>query len=743
MNSTNRAQNANQVFIGMFRPDPNANPRWYGNLKQYQIGSDGASLDLYDNATPSKPAINIQTGFLDDCAQSFWTTDSPTTATASLPWVASYYWGNIASNSPVGTCTTSASNIFSDIPDGAFVEKGGVAEVLRKGNNPSASPTWSFNRAMHTLSGGALAAYSSANSGLATTRAFNYTQGKDVATDTVNDSSLSNWSESTNVMRSSVHGDVVHSRPLPVNYGTAANPNAGVTVFYGSNDGTYRSVIASGSNAGKELWAFVAPEFSSISASRNTTSSSDPLTRMMNNDPPVNYPVDPAVAGGIPKDYFFDGSTGIYQNADNTQVWIYPAMRRGGRMIYAFDVTESSPASTATDRFAFKWRAGCPNLKNDTGCADGAGTTTGMSDMGQTWSTPAPAFIEGYEDGSDPVIIVGGGYDDCEDDHNDGLGLTPTSCASGKGHAVFVFDANTGALVKKFATTRSVVADVALIDPSNDGKVDHGYVVDTGGNVYRIDFVDPANNNSPRAAADWTIKLIAYTSGGGRKFQWTPGLLPSGGKVYVALASGDREHPLEADYPYSYNDTGVTNRLYVYLDNPSDTEATATNLDGDDMSNFTDTTACNTPGIVSGSSNTDKGWFMAFPGRGEQAVTSAVIAAGMVTVSTNLPIPSDAGACSTALGEARGYWVNLFNASGAMGVIGTCGSNDRYGVFAGGGLPPSPVFGTVPIDGHPTTVLIGAIQRSGEASSPIAPQLLRPVISPVRKSRYWKYSGDN
>ena len=366
-----------------------------------------------------------------------------------------------------------------------------------------------------------------------------------------------------------------------------------------------------------------------------------------------------------------------------------------------------------------------------------------MSDMGQTWSTPAPAFIEGYEDGSDPVIIVGGGYDDCEDDHNDGLGLTPTSCASGKGHAVFVFDANTGALVKKFATTRSVVADVALIDPSNDGKVDHGYVVDTGGNVYRIDFVDPANNNSPRAAADWTIKLIAYTSGGGRKFQWTPGLLPSGGKVYVALASGDREHPLEADYPYSYNDTGVTNRLYVYLDNPSDTEATATNLDGDDMSNFTDTTACNTPGIVSGSSNTDKGWFMAFPGRGEQAVTSAVIAAGMVTVSTNLPIPSDAGACSTALGEARGYWVNLFNASGAMGVIGTCGSNDRYGVFAGGGLPPSPVFGTVPIDGHPTTVLIGAIQRSGEASSPIAPQLLRPVISPVRKSRYWKYSGDN
>jgi type IV pilus assembly protein PilY1 len=136
---------------------------------------------------------------------------------------------------------------------------------------------------------------------------------------------------------------------------------------------------------------------------------------------------------------------------------------------------------------------------------------------------------------------------------------------------------------------------------------------------------------------------------------------------------------------------------------------------------------------------------MDFPGAGEQAVTSAVIAGGMVTVSTNLPIPPAAGTCSTALGEARGYWVNLFNASGAMGVEGTCGSADRYGVFAGGGLPPSPVFGTVPIgeDSTPTTVLIGAIQRSGEASSPIAPQLLRPTVQSIRRLRYWKYSGDN
>jgi type IV pilus assembly protein PilY1 len=77
-----------------------------------------------------------------------------------------------------------------------------------------------------------------------------------------------------------------------------------------------------------------------------------------------------------------------------------------------------------------------------------------------------------------------------------------------------------------------------------------------------------------------------------------------------------------------------------------------------------------------------------------------------------------------------------------MNVAGNCGG-DRSGIFAGGGLPPSPVIGTVPIDGVPTTVLIGAIQRQGGASSPIAPQKLRPTIPSIRKPRYWKNSGDN
>lgn len=749
VNSTNRAQNANQVFIGMFRPDPTAGPRWFGNLKQYQIGSNGVTLDLYDASSTPKPAINTQTGFLDDCAQSFWTSDSSTPYSATYPWANNvyntdaYYWNNIImlQTSPASKCVSLSAysaSLYSDTPDGSFVEKGGIAEVLRKGNDPAAStPTWSFNRNMYTLdSTGALVTYASSNSGL-TADAFHFTQGKDVDGDCAGNpvpcghtkfgtSSVPvTYDPNTNIMRASVHGDVVHSRPLPVNYGTTANPNAGVTAFYGANDGTFRAVIASDHSAGKELWAFTAPEFSSAQASRTPARTTDPLTRLMNNSPLVNYANVSAslVPTPLPKDYFFDGSTGIYQNIDNTRVWIYPSMRRGGRMIYSFDVTNSNPALASSQPVAFKWRAGCPDLTDDTNC------TSGMTGIGQTWSTPAPVPIKGYST-TMHAVVLGGGYDPCED-----ADTAAPACSSGKGHVVYVLDADTGAVIRSFTTVGSVIADVSFVDVDNDGYVDYGYALDTGGNVYRINFADPANGNAPLASADWTIQRIAYTSGGGRKFQWTPGLLPSGGKVFMAFASGDRERPLISNYPYM---TPVTNRLYVYVD---DMVATNTNLDGATMSNFTSSTTCSTAGIGS-SGNTNVGWYMDFPERGEQAVTSAVIAGGMVTVSTNRPIPPASGTCSTALGEARGYWVNLFNASGAMGVTGSCGGG-RYGTFAGGGLPPSPVFGTVPINGVPTTVLIGAIQRGGGASSPIAPQKMRPTIPSTRKVHYWKNSGDN
>ncbi len=725
VNATNRAQNENQVFIGMFRPDPAAQPRWYGNVKRYQLANFSGVIDLAD--INGNLAVNLQTGFVSECATSWWTSDSGS------------YWQSVPNNPPAeGRCTTSSFNQWSDSPDGPLVEKGAAAEVIRKGNNPPAtdtSPTWAPNRTIKTVSGGALVDFTAASSGLAQTL-VDFISGKDVNDENAN-------GLTTAETRPSLHGDVIHSRPLPVNYSTTANPTAGVTVFYGSNDGTLRAIDATN---GKERWALVAPEFYSR------------FSRLYDNSPIIKFPNQ---ATGItpsptPKAYFWDGSMGIFQNADNTSIRLFPAMRRGGRMIYGLDVTTVGSPSLL-------WTLGCPNLTDDTGCSapDGADVSkvdgTDGSAIGQTWSTPAVAFIRDYptRDAEEPVLVVGGGYDSCEDDNS-----SAPSCASQKGAAIYVIKASDGSVIKKFPTTRSVASDVSMVDVDNDGFVDYAYVADTGGNVYRVDFVDGAASFSKLASANWAIYRVAYTNGAGspvisgvtapRKFFFPPALLYSNNRIYVALGSGDREHPLEGDYPFA----AVLNRFYVYLDTLATKPTTVQSVNLDDTSLFFDNTSaptCDSDQVLASSAK--KGWFMNLNQNGtqnangltgEQTVTSAVILGGLVTFSTNRPIPPATGSCTTTLGEARGYWVNLLNGSGGIGVgtAGICGGT-RSATFVGGGLPPSPVTGIVPVEGVSRTVIIGAVQRDGTASAPIGGQKVIPSIKATRKRVYWFKNVDN
>ena len=683
--AANRSQNENQVYIGMFRPDPDGKPRWYGNLKRYQIALFGTDAKLAD--MNGAEAVSPTTGFVQSCAASFSTTDSGT------------FWNF----SPIsaGQCTVASTSPFSDLPDGPLVEKGATAEVLRKGNDPASTwPSTAVNRTMLTCLSASTcsnllplnttnvsqAAVGAADAA-AHQRIIDYTLGKDV-----NDE---NGNADLAEVRASVHGDVAHSRPLPVSYGGAT----GVVIYYGSNDGTFRAI--SGAD-GRELWAFVAPEHHGR------------LKRLVDNSPLITYPNTPPTVTSERKDYFFDGSIGLYQNADNSQVWVFPTMRRGGRMLYAFDVTTPSAPS-------LKWRVGCPNLADDTGC------TAGFAGIGQTWSFPSVARIKGYNAGNDPVIVMGGGYDACDD-----ADTSSPSCGSAKGKKVYVIDAGSGALLASFNTLRSVAGDVALVDRDSDGLVDHAVAADTGGSLYRIDFVDPVTR-APLAAGSWTMYHIARTSGAGRKFLFGPAALTTSDRMFLAFGSGDRERPLETNYPFVES---VANRLYMFVDIYS-TSGVPVDLDGGTMANFTTNTTCTT--TLGTSLN---GWFMDLnTGRGEQTVTSAAIFGGLIFLSTNRPVPVAPGQCGTNLGEARGYAVNLLNASGAVNTEALCGA-DRSGVFLGGGLPPSPVVGKVLVAGSPVTVMIGGIQRSGGASSPIGAQRVRPVLTQKRLRTYWYTHGD-
>jgi type IV pilus assembly protein PilY1 len=715
VSATNRAQNENQVFFGMFRPDELALPRWHGNLKRYQIAKVGTTIILAgQDATQS--AVNNNTGFFFDCAKSFWTTDSGS------------YWnftGGLAGGCPLPPAPTLPQSAFSDLPDGPQVEKGGAAEVLRRGNNPSGTIPATVSRTMLTCANdgttmdcSTLVPFADATASIAAaafgtpapsaaerTNIINYTRGVNVTNEKL-DGNLTQ-------PRPTIHGDAIHSRPLPVNYGQPTDTSGDrIAVFYGTNDGALRAVT---SVDGRELWSFVAPEHHSR------------LKRLYDNTQKIAFPnilaahaVTPMSPAPAPKEYFFDGSIGVLQNADNTKIWIFPTMRRGGRMIYAFDVTpldSTDPMPRPTP--LLKWRKGCTNSN----LADTASCDAGFEDIGQTWSTPNVAFIKSYFSGTKPVIVMGGGYDTCEDTD----AIITTQCSSAKGKKVYVLDADTGALIKSFNTDRSVPGDVTLIDTNFDGFVDNAYAATTGGSVYRINFTG-ADNGSDNSAS-WTSAVVAQTaSNSGRKFLFPPAALVARDAslntlVFLSLGSGDRERPLLTNYPVA---SAVQNRFFVFVDK---FDGTTTDLD---------TLQDNTAAIVAGTSpSCSTGWRLdlrgdpAGPARvGEQTVTSSLIAGGRVFWNTSRATSAAAGTCDSDLGEARGYSAGLF-----------CGEVSST-TYVGGGLPISPVLGTVTLaDGSVVTVCIGCAMKPGQ-ESPFTPGQVNPAPAPTRTKMFWRRGGD-
>ncbi|MDZ7595935.1 MAG: PilC/PilY family type IV pilus protein [Thiobacillus sp.] len=621
----------NQVFIGMFRPEDS--PRWYGNMKQYQFRADAVNgavvgLRLVDK-TNNYNVINPINGFVSPCAQSFW-------STADTYWPSGY----------LGNCLDPliGTEVRSNSPDGEIVEKGSAAQRLRAVLVPAAG-TDSRNVQTCDASCAALANFNTGNSAI--TKSL---LGDAAMTDAAR-TSLINWARGQNVddelskgplvMRPSVHGDVVHSRPLAIDYGSST----GVVVFYGGNDGMLRAIKGgkTGSTDGDELWSFVAPEHYGK------------FKRLRSNSPNISFPPPPT--GTTPKDYFFDGPIGFYNNGSNK--WIYPTMRRGGSAVYAFDV--STPTAPT-----LKWKRDATQLAN----------------IGQTWSEPKVVKVAGYGSGASPVIIMGGGYDTCEDqDLAVNTACSVIAAPGPKGNRVFVLDANNGTLLATLATDKSVAADVTVVDSDNDGLVDVAYAADTGGNLYRI-------NIGTAVPGSWTINKLAAlgcTLGScGRKFLHAPEVVTGTDFNAILVGSGNRERPLLTNHA-----TEVDNAFFMIKDDHS--VATSIEISTSALVLIEPDAALTTEQQAALALPTNKGWYLRFgidEHDKEQVVTSAVVFAGVVYFSTHQPVTPTA--CGANLGTARGYAVNYLDAS-------TPGGLEKFSVFAGGGLPPSPVTGVVTV----------------------------------------------
>lgn len=485
-------------------------------------------------------------------------------------------------------------------------------------------------------------------------------------------------------VRPSIHGDVLHSRPVVINYGD----DRGLIVFYGANDGVFRAVNGSQTAslgsvpAGGELWGLVLSEHFSR------------LNRQRINSPELKLP-STQLASALPKDYFVDGSPGVYQKLkpDGTidKAYLFLTMRRGGRFIYALDVTTPTEPTVL-------WKK-----SND---------DPGFEELGQTWSRPRVTLIEGYKDSTTglakPVLVFGAGYDPAEDAE------PPTTGTMGRG--IFVLDAISGDRIWSAVPTSgssvcsgtatqatcavngmnwAIPADIRFVDRDNNGLTDRLYAADVGGNVWRVDLELAAGNTPDK----WKVtKLAALGCSTGvcaagttpRKFFYPPNVVlvgatsAAGSYDAVMLGSGDREHPLKRTNPdgsiVAGSSYSVTNRFYVLKDTKTGKDATSPSANPvitEAATSLFDATSNAYAGTVSG--------FYTTFAVGEKAVNESVTVRGTTFFGTNKPTPPSVLSCSANLGEAKGYALDPFK-----------GTLD-FTVFDGGGLPPTPTVGIVTI----------------------------------------------
>lgn len=582
----------------------------------------------------------------------------------------------------------------SDLPDGEVVEKGGVAQRIRIQN-----ATTQANRNVFSCVG------CGTNTNLATDEdsQFEVDNGditsEALAVPDASRSALINWVRGTDNRDDELGpGGTTTIRPSVHGDVLHSRPavvdyggNTGVVVFYGANDGMLRAVNANNTVNGGNELWGFIPE-----------EHFPRLKRLYDNSPSIRLSTTLVLDEGAPdaptpRDYFVDGPISFYQKltAPNAQGEVSTE-----KAILYFGMRRGGRLFYALDvtdptQPRYLWRK----------------TSTNIPVLGQTWSEARVARVRGN---TNPVLVMGAGYDAAAED-------AATPGATTMGNAVLVLDAFTGELLKTFETDRSVPADISVVDSDFDGYVDRAYAADVGGNIYRIDFEQ--SGASPNAVGGWEIFKFAELAGGNtRKFLYAPDVVITKNFTAVMVGSGDREKPLadeSADAFFTVFDRNVAKGT------PEDT----------DVITFGDLARVGTDG------DRTKGCYIPMDVQGEKVVNAPVTVGGVTYFGTNRPLP--ATECRANLGQAKVYAAPLFCAQPEQQILLT------------GGLPPSPVAGTVEVsfpalnedgepilgdDGNPTLeskrvpFVIGGINDKQAFPEPT---LVKPPIPPQRRRSYW------
>ena len=693
VNAFNTLFNRDDVYFAMFVAS--GSRRWDGNIKKYTLCKNTAATgckygEIMDADSPPKSAVDSDFLIVDG-AKSYW----------------------------------------SSVADGDDVKKGGAGSKIPTSANrniytytgsyeadnilPTGSAPVDLTAAAHEVKTSNAALTSGllgAASGTERNNLINWIRGQDVFDE--------NGVNGTTDERNWMHYDPMHSRPVLVNYGGDATTPI-LKIFVGTNDGMVRMIDES---TGVEEWAFLPQELLAQQKSIAPNGNGDHIWGMDGTPTFDIYDRSKNSSGTT-----IDVPDGVIDPAIGDYVHMYIGMRRGGRNIYALDVTPVSAmtSSSKTINPKLMW-------------AIRGGTSTGYNALAQSWSRPQVAKIRmatgggtagaaDEESATTKVVIFGGGYDTATDSV-----LTATTTT--QGNAIFIANATTGeriwwassdvgATLTLSNMQFSIPSDLTLLDANGDGAVDRVYVGDVGGQVWRLDLSPTLAKNKNGGSSGYVFADLACTSGSRpscagtadqdrRRFFYPPDVAQVNDSIYgsttapeydiVTISSGDREDPLDNHtVGLATPVEAVHNRLYALRDPNIDALGTAgaitypATIKDSNLYNATSNALQSaTSTVIDGSGiRTSKGWFINFVSSGsawvgEKSLARTSIFGGTLYATTFTPADDStpSTACQADTGKGLLYAVNILNGAATFDLDGAAGlsTSDRT-TGVGSGIP--------------------------------------------------------
>ncbi len=624
VNVFNRSEITDNVYIALFQVDEQAKPYWVGNVKKLRLtgANDSSSTGALVDAN-GVPAIAAD-GRIRFDALTNWT----------IP-------GSLPPPDP------DAGEVEGR--DGRVVNRGGAGQRIPgfllgspQEANGLGGRTIYYDRTPTSLSalnvdmttGAELQSDLGAATNTEAQELIAYMRGLDV-------DDLDADGE-TNEARDWIFGDALHSRPLPLNYGAVApysEPNnPAIYLAVATNDGLLRMIrntTGGGAQSGQEVWAF-APR-----------AAMDKQQTLRANGVGMKHPY---TIDGAPVAFMLDvNRDGSIVSSDGDRVFLYVGMRRGGKNYYAFDITDPENPD-------LMWTI---SKGGD------------FAELGYTFSNPRVGLVD-TAGGPRPAVMFAGGYD-TNKDARVGVGTDDS-----EGNAIFVVDAETGALIWKASGAAgassstvfrhaglvdSIPSTLSVADTDGDGLTDRILVGDTGGNIWRAD-VHGDDTSS------WKLTLLAavgrHSTGASgiatdRRFFHRPDLVPSkdtdGLFDGVVIGSGDRADPLDKGGV-------VENFTYMIKDRrTAPGSGIDSGLDHDDFGDVT-SNCIKTSGC---SVDLTDGWRLGLTEPGEKVLATPLTITGKVFFTSYLPQSgTGATACSPSEGAGRLYAVALQDATAVI-----------------------------------------------------------------------------